>query len=51
VTPSRYTDKLFDMIDSDKSGMMDFSEFICILVVRVRAGTAAVSITTNPYHL
>lgn len=23
------------MIDSDKSGMMDFSEFLCILVVRV----------------
>ena len=32
VTPSAYTDKLFDMIDSDGSGMMDFSEFLCILV-------------------
>jgi Ca2+-binding EF-hand superfamily protein len=32
INASAYTDKLFEMIDVDGSGMMDFNEFICILV-------------------
>jgi len=26
-----YTDKIFEMVDLDDSGMMDFSEFVCVL--------------------
>lgn len=32
IKPSAFTDKLFEMVDSDNSGVMDFSEFISILI-------------------
>mmetsp|Transcript_4704 Transcript_4704/g.6050 ORF Transcript_4704/g.6050 Transcript_4704/m.6050 type:complete len:484 (+) Transcript_4704:64-1515(+) len=32
ITPSPFTDKLFEMIDTDGSGIMDFSEFMSILI-------------------
>mmetsp|Transcript_60627 Transcript_60627/g.121612 ORF Transcript_60627/g.121612 Transcript_60627/m.121612 type:complete len:408 (+) Transcript_60627:58-1281(+) len=32
VSPSVFSNKIFEMIDSNASGMVDYSEFICVLV-------------------